>query len=111
MVEYETTLLPNRHLAALDAGSTTPKDWLRRTGRSIGYPAWGLLYYALLCRLDPKKGTLVETLKLPSGGDTSYAGLVWHKGLLWISYYSSHQGKTSIYLAKVRFDDGKKKSK
>ena len=52
-VGYETTLLPNRHLATLDAGSITPEDWLRRTGRSIGYPAWGLLYYALLCRLDP----------------------------------------------------------
>ena len=26
-------------------------------------------------------------LTLPSGGDTSYAGLVWHDGLLWVSYY------------------------
>ena len=41
-------------------------------------------------------------LTLPSGGDTSYAGLVLHKGLLWVSYYSSHEGKTRIYLAKVR---------
>ena len=46
---------------------------------------------------------LTEFLKLPSGGDTSYAGLEWHKGLLWVSYYSSHEGKTSIYLAKVKF--------
>jgi len=51
----------------------------------------------------PDAGTLNEALKLPSGGDTSYAGLVWHEGLLWISYYSSHEGKTSIYLAKVKF--------
>ena len=28
--------------------------------------------------------------------------MVWHQGLLWISYYSSHEGKSSIYLAKVR---------
>ena len=42
-------------------------------------------------------------LKLPSGGDTSYPGMVWHQGLLWISYYSSHEGKTNIYLAKIRF--------
>jgi pimeloyl-ACP methyl ester carboxylesterase len=41
-------------------------------------------------------------LELPSGGDTSYAGLVWHDGLLWVSYYSSHEGKSSIYLAKVQ---------
>lgn len=55
-----------------------------------------------LCWLDPQAGKLAEFLKLPSGGDTSYAGLVWHDDLLWVSYYSSHQGKTSIYLARVR---------
>jgi hypothetical protein len=52
--------------------------------------------------LDVENATLTEALELPSGGDTSYAGLVWHDGLLWISYYSSHEGKTSIYLAKVK---------
>ncbi len=41
-------------------------------------------------------------LTLPSGGDTSYPGLVWHEGILWISYYSSHEGKSAIYLAKVK---------
>ncbi len=54
--------------------------------------------------LDVEEGTLTECLTLPSGGDTSYAGLVWKDDLLWISYYSSHEGKTSIYLAKVAFD-------
>ena len=57
-----------------------------------------------LCWLDPKAGTLDEFLKLPSGGDTSYAGLAWHDGRLWVSYYSSHETRTSIYLAKVRVD-------
>jgi len=56
-----------------------------------------------LCRLDPDAGALTEILALPSGGDTSYAGLVWHDDMLWCSYYSSHEEKTSIYLAKVRF--------
>ncbi len=55
-----------------------------------------------LCWLDPEKGKLAEALRLPSGGDTSYAGLVWHDDLLWVSYYASHEGKTSIYLAKVK---------
>ncbi len=41
-------------------------------------------------------------LTLPSGGDTSYPGLVWNEGILWISYYSSHEGKSAIYLAKVK---------
>jgi len=42
-------------------------------------------------------------LTLPSGGDTSYAGMVWHDDLLWMSYYSSHESGTNIYLARVRF--------
>lgn len=46
--------------------------------------------------------TYTPVLEFPSGGDTSYPGLVWHDGLLWVSYYASHEGKTSIYLAKVR---------
>lgn len=57
-----------------------------------------------LCLLDPKAATLTEFLALPSGGDTSYAGLAWHEGLLWVSYYSSHEGKTSIYLARVKLE-------
>ena len=55
-----------------------------------------------LAWIDADTGKLAEFLKLPSGGDCSYAGLVWHEGLLWISYYSSHEGKTSIYLAKAK---------
>jgi hypothetical protein len=54
-----------------------------------------------LCWVDVEQGAITEALALPSGGDTSYAGLVLHEGLVWISYYSSHEGKTSIYLAKV----------
>ena len=53
--------------------------------------------------VDPVAGTMTECLELPSGGDTSYAGLVLRAGLLWISYYSSHENKTCIYLARVRF--------
>ncbi|MCA2970685.1 MAG: exo-alpha-sialidase [Acidobacteriaceae bacterium] len=40
-------------------------------------------------------------LTLPSGNDSSYPGFVWHDGLLWMTYYSSHEGKTAIYLAKI----------
>jgi hypothetical protein len=58
-----------------------------------------------LCWLDPAKGTLTEFLALPSGGDTSYPGLVLYEGVLWVSYYSSHEGKTSIYLAQVRLPE------
>ncbi|HUS93427.1 MAG TPA: sialidase family protein [Phycisphaerae bacterium] len=51
--------------------------------------------------LDPAAGKLSEFLRLPSGGDTSYPGLGMHDGLLWVSYYSSHEKKTGIYLAKA----------
>jgi len=69
------------------------------------YVAAGRLYdqrvRTSLLWLDPEAGKLTEFLALPSGGDSSYPGLVWHDGELWVSYYSSHEGKTSIYLARV----------
>lgn len=93
-------------------------DWTwKDLGRKIGGPAMtrlpdgrllaGVRLYepkvrTALCWIDPRDGKLTECLALPSGGDTSYPGLVWHDGLLWVSYYSSHEGKTSIYLAKVK---------
>ena len=55
-----------------------------------------------ICYIDEKKGELQEVMSLPSGGDTSYAGVVEKNGVLWISYYSSHDENSSIYLAKVR---------
>jgi len=57
-----------------------------------------------LCLIDPEKGTVREWVTFPSGGDTSYPGLVVHEGKLWVSYYSSHQRKTSVYLALVKLD-------
>jgi hypothetical protein len=41
-------------------------------------------------------------LVLPSGGDNSYPGFVYHGGVLWAMYYSSHEDNTAIYLAKLR---------
>jgi hypothetical protein len=55
-----------------------------------------------LCWLNPQTGAFSECLALPSGGDTSYAGMVYRNGLLWVSYYSSHEGQTNIYLARVK---------
>jgi len=58
--------------------------------------------HTALCYLDIENGTMTRLIKLPSGGDTSYPGMVWHNDILYISYYSSHENKTSIYLAKVK---------
>jgi hypothetical protein len=55
-----------------------------------------------LAVLDVDTPAIEPILELPSGGDNSYPGLVWHDDALWVSYYSSHEGKSSIYLAQVR---------
>jgi hypothetical protein len=58
-----------------------------------------------LASLDVESNELVPLLTLPSGGDTSYPGLAWHDDVLWVSYYSSHEGKAMIYVAQVRIDE------
>jgi len=103
-------------------GTSRPpyKEWTwKDTGKQIGGPALarlpdGRLIAAVrlydkaartsLCWVDRASGKLTECLPLPSGGDTSYPGLVLHDGLLWVSYYSTHEGKTSVYLAKVQLE-------
>lgn len=55
----------------------------------------------VLALVDLEAKCYVPTLVLPSGGDCSYPGFVEHEGDLWVSYYSSHEGSTSIYLARV----------
>ena len=54
-----------------------------------------------LCEVNPADGTLTELTAFESGGDTSYAGVVTEGNVLWASYYSSHEGKASIYFVKV----------
>ncbi len=51
--------------------------------------------------------SVTPELILPSGGDCSYPGMVWHKDTLWLSYYSSHEGRSKIYLAQVKLPKGK----
>ena len=58
----------------------------------------------VLARVDWHRGTLEPALQLPSGGDTSYPGLLSEGGDLWMSYYASHEGKTAIYLARIGFE-------
>jgi hypothetical protein len=74
------------------------KDGRLVAGGRVNTPA----VHTGLCWLDPEAGTLTEFLPLPSNGDSSYPGLVEHDGELWVSYYSGHEGKTSIYLARIK---------
>jgi hypothetical protein len=58
-----------------------------------------------LLKMNLANGDLQELLILPSAGDNSYPGLVLKEGLLYVSYYSSHEdNKSSVYLAQVKLD-------
>lgn len=105
-------------------GTSKPpyKDWTwNPAGHFIGGPNLAILPSGLWAaggriyeggdrgKAHTEIGELTSTgftpkLRLPSGGDSSYPGFVWHNGLLWTLYYSSHEGKTSIYLAKVKVE-------
>jgi hypothetical protein len=52
--------------------------------------------------VEADTGAVAEFYALPSSGDTGYPGLAFHDGVLWVSYYSSHEGRASVYLAKLR---------
>ena len=75
--------LPDRRIVA---GGRLYGDKITRTGVGL---------------INLASGQMTDIIELPSKGDNSYPGLVWHDGKLWMSYYSSHEGKTSIYLAKI----------
>lgn len=58
-------------------------------------------YTALL--LGKKNEPYKEVMRLPSGGDNSYIGMFTISGYVWVSYYSSHEGKASIYYARIPY--------
>lgn len=59
MFGYDPRLLPNAHLAALERGVETIEDARARTGLTIGYPGWGMIYHLLLCHLDRSRSELI----------------------------------------------------
>jgi len=94
------------------------RDWTwRPIGRGIGGPELVVLADGRLVAagrdsraggpvtavdfIDPASGSWPAGVTLPSGGDTSYPGLVEHDGSLWMTYYSSHEGKSAIYCSRL----------
>lgn len=61
LFDYERRLIPNRFVAETDSESADLASAVRRTGLSIGYPAWNLLYFSLLCSLKRKGPVVIET--------------------------------------------------
>ena len=109
----------DRKLAWLGVAKAPYHDWIwKPASHQFGGPNFIVLPNGSLIaggrdyRTAPKNRTSIGHLSLdggytpevtfPSAGDNSYPGFVWHQGMLWVSYYSSHEGKTSVYLAKVR---------
>ncbi len=90
------------HTAGMSVGGPNflilPSGSMIASGRQYNPKATGPKTFVGRMTLESVKAELI----LPSGGDCSYAGMVWHEGLLWTSYYSTHEGKTAIYLAKIR---------
>lgn len=72
---------------------------------------WGTMK---LHEINPESGETHPLLDLPALADSSYPGMVYHEGLLWVSYYTSANDATEggrylvpteIRLAKIRLSD------
>ena len=59
--DYNTRLLPHPMLARLEEQSSRLHEAVGRTGASLGYPGWNLLYYTLLCSLNSPQAVVLET--------------------------------------------------
>ncbi|MEX0978671.1 MAG: sialidase family protein [Pirellulales bacterium] len=76
-------------------------DWLAGSRAYDSGPPKTQLWW-----LDLDSGKCRDLLTFPSGGDNSYPGFVVDAGKrrVYVSYYSSHEGKAAIYLATLRLD-------
>lgn len=68
-------------------------------GRILMNMPYGQMERTVLAEMDHQ--SIRPCLILPSGGDCSYPGLYLFENVLWMNYYSSHEGKAAIYLARI----------
>ena len=62
MFGYNRSLLPNPQLAVLEHGVTTIEQARQKSGATIGYPGWGLIYHLLLSHLNrSREEVILET--------------------------------------------------
>ncbi len=59
MFEYDRALIPNAHLASLERDVIRIDQAQERTGATIGFPGWGLIYHLLLSHLDRSRDQLI----------------------------------------------------
>jgi len=95
--DFEET---NKRLGGPDFVALPGGKWIAGSRDYIGKATTQLWW------LDVKTGQFSDLLNLPSGGDTSYPGFYVDEkaNRVFVSYYSSHEGRTSIYLTSLRLD-------
>jgi hypothetical protein len=49
--DYDKKLLPNTYIECLEENVTCIDEAIPKSGHTIGYPGWNLIYYAVLCCL------------------------------------------------------------
>lgn len=60
--DYDRNLLPNKYLARLETGVRDIGSAIEKTGYSVGYPGWNLLYYTLFTSLrENEENIILET--------------------------------------------------
>lgn len=60
--DYDRALLPNPYLRELEEGVANTDEAEKRTGWTIGYPGWGLIYQMLLNHFEwDKSNNVIET--------------------------------------------------
>jgi hypothetical protein len=76
-----------------------PRDLLIAAGRILINTPYAQFERTAIASMNLEQ--IYPSLILPSQDDCSYPGLVFHEKILWVSYYSSHESNTSVYLARV----------
>jgi len=73
------------------------------SGKRYGVVALLLTWVSCVFAVAPVTVELVEVRKIwDQGPHNAFTDLVWHNQTLYVSYYSSHEAKTSIYLARLK---------
>jgi predicted O-methyltransferase YrrM len=77
--DYDVGLLPNKYIAELESESPHLERAKDITGLSLGYPAWNLLYYSVLCGLRNRER---EIIVVETGTNRASSAIILAQALL-----------------------------